>query len=590
MAFVARPRPPFAPAGSATARPAARHGLVRGLAALAGILALLAPGGAARAEPEPAAERANLPDIVRTDRRSFAIPFRVPTAKDADAAADRVMLNVSRDLGGTWEPAGEVAPTAGSFTYQAPADGEYWFQLRSVDRKGRTRGGAGADLRVLVDAEAPRLAGRVWKGSDGEIVCRYAAIDDSIRTEAVKVEYRTAETQGWKPIAAQAVLARESPAHLVGEEIWWAGEKVGQLTVRITVSDSAGHQTVRQFSLEATDPHVDQEALARELGAPGLPGGGGFAGEPAPRSETTAAVAPPPPSVAATAGGWPAETAAAWTGEQPRRADAAAPRFPAGTRSVLTSTDPAGGLVDPSLPAAGRTLFAASAAATAAPTASAAPGGPLEYRGKPLQLSRSRRFSWDYELPEDRPTTGRVRVELWSTRDGGVSWQRAAVDDDARSPIEVALPAGGLYGFRLEVVPDVAETTGPRPGDPAESWIGIDEEPPFVELLGARKVADAEAGGLLVRYTSRDQVPAPNSARLLFSPSPDGPWATIATGLANQGEHRWQPDRNTPTRVFLRVEVTDAAGNVGSATTPEPVVLATARVVGRLGGLRSPAP
>jgi hypothetical protein len=258
-------------------------------------------------------------------------------------------------------------------------------------------------------------------------------------------------------------------------------------------------------------------------------------------------------------------------------------------RSVLTSTPPAADLVDPTAQAPGRMVFPTSAAGAASPPAG--PGGnTLEYRGRPLQLSKSRRFSWDYDLPEDRPTTGRIRVELWSTRDGGVSWQRAAVDDDTRSPIEVAVPSAGLYGFRLEVVPDVADSTGPRPGDPAESWIGIDEEPPFVEFLGARKAPDAEGNALLLRYTSRDQIPAPDSARLMFSPSPDGPWATIASGLANQGEHRWQPDRNTPTRVFLRIEVTDAAGNVGSATTPEPVVLATARVVGRLGGLRSPAP
>ena len=40
-------------------------------------------------------------------------------------------------------------------------------------------------------------------------------------------------------------------------------------------------------------------------------------------------------------------------------------------------------------------------------------------------------------------------------------------------------------------------------------------------------------------------------------------------------------------RVYLRVEVSDAAGNVGAATTPEPVTVATSRVIGRLGGVRS---
>jgi hypothetical protein len=73
---------------------------------------------------------------------------------------------------------------------------------------------------------------------------------------------------------------------------------------------------------------------------------------------------------------------------------------------------------------------------------------------------------------------------------------------------------------------------------------------------------------------------------LLYSPNAEGPWATIATGLANQGEHRWQPDRAVPARVHVRVEVSDAAGNVGSASSAEAITIAAPRVVGKLGGLR----
>jgi hypothetical protein len=222
--------------------------------------------------------------------------------------------------------------------------------------------------------------------------------------------------------------------------------------------------------------------------------------------------------------------------------------------------------------------------------ASPSPGGPqpLEYRGKPLQLSRSRRFAWDYEMPSERPNAPRLRVELWSTRDGGLSWQKAAVDDDTASPINVVLPAAGLYGFRLEIVPDLPDaSTGPRPGDAAESWIGIDEDAPHAELLSAARVSEGDTGGIVIRYTSRDQLPAPKTARLLFSPNAEGPWATIASALDNQGEYRWQPDRATPARVYLRIEVSDAAGNVGAATTPEPVTVATSRVIGRLGGVRT---
>jgi hypothetical protein len=533
---------------------------------------------------EGLAEHARLPELVRTKHRTFSIPFRLPAAQDADAAPQRVVMSVSKDLGGTWESAGEVAPSAGTFTYQAGADGEYWFRLRAIDRKGRARGGEGPDMRVLVDAAGPRLAARVWKGADGEILCRYAAIDDSIRMESLKLEYRTAEAQGWKTIAAQGVLSRESPAHLVGEEIWWAGEKVEALTARITVADSAGNQTVRQFTMEPSDPNVDQTALAQELGAPSLPA------QAVPQeSVVSRPVTQASPATDGTrpAGGWKAETAAAWSAEQPRVPAMQADRV-GEQQSVLVSRTggPAMASTDPT---GGRSLLA-STTGISSQMPSALQGGPqpLEYRGKPLQLSRSRRFAWDYEMPADRPNATRLRVELWSTRDGGLSWQKAAVDDDAVSPINVVLPAAGLYGFRLEIVPDVPDSgTGPRPGDAAESWIGIDEDPPHVEFLGAARLSEGETSGIVIRYTSRDQLPAPKTARLLFSPNAEGPWATIATAVDNQGEYRWQPDRATPARVYLRIEIADAAGNVGAVTSPEPVTVSTTRVVGRLGGVRT---
>ena len=528
---------------------------------------------------EAPAQQPGLPELVRTKHRVFAIPFRLPASKDADAAPQRVSMSVSKDLGGTWEPAGEASPEAGKLTYQATTDGEYWFRLRAIDRKGRVRGGEGPDMRVLVDAAGPRLAARVWKGSDGEIVCRYAGADDSIRLDSLRLEYKTGDTQGWKPVAAQGVLSREAPAHLVGEEIWWAGEKVSSLTVRLSVSDASGNQSVRQFSLEASDPGIDQEALAREIGAPALPAADSA-------SPQTVALAPPgTTSAARPAGGWAGETAAAWSAEQPAPAPNQATRTGAPQSVLVGRTSP--GSQTPSAPDAGgpRGLLASTDALPPQLTA----GQPvMEYRGKPLQIARSRRFAWDYELPSERLHTGRVRVELWSTRDGGLSWQRSAVDDDAVSPVNVVLPAAGLYGFRLEVVPDVPDAgTGPRPGDVAESWIGIDEDAPHVELLAAARLQESDEAGVLVRYTSHDQLPAPKSARLLFSPNPDGPWATIAKDLDNQGEHRWQPDRATPSRVYLRLEVTDVAGNIGAATSPEPVTVSASRLVGRLGGVRA---
>jgi len=509
---------------------------------------------------------AALPELVRTKQRVFSIPFRLPPPKSADAAPQRVVLSVSTDLGVTWAQAGEAAPAAGAFTYRAEADGEYWFQLRAIDAKGRSRGGAGPDIRVLVDAAGPRIAARVWRGADGEIVCRYAAVDDSLKLDSLTIEYRGKGDQGWKKIAAEGVLSRESPAHLVGEEIWWAGEQVETLTVKIAIADSSGNNTVRQFTLEPADPQIDQAALARELGAPPLPAQEGLAAAGTGKRaaapslgmpDSTRSILAASPADSPAAGGWSAEPATPWAADEPRSSEATTMAGPV-ARTVGTGPPP----IRPTGPP------------------------PTEYRGKPLQLVNSRRFAWDYAFTADPTEAGPMRVELWSTRDGGITWQRTAVDDDGRSPLQVTLPSAGLFGFRLDIVPDLPDLgTGPQPGEQPDCWLGVDDEPPTVELIEVARGKPGEPIGMVIRYAAHDQMLVPKSVKVLFAPQAEGPWTTIAESLDTQGEYRWQPLRTTPSRVHVRVEATDAAGNVGFATTSGPVVVVTPRVVGKLGGV-----
>ena len=104
---------PYAVFGSVAARIAA--------CMLAAVMACAATDAVAAA-----GEPAGLPPLVRTKHRTFTIPFRLPPTQDpdADAAPQRVELQVSRDLGGSWDKAGETAPTTGSFTYASDVDGE----------------------------------------------------------------------------------------------------------------------------------------------------------------------------------------------------------------------------------------------------------------------------------------------------------------------------------------------------------------------------------------------------------------------------------------------------------------------------------
>jgi hypothetical protein len=327
---------------------------------------------------------------------------------------------------------------------------------------------------------------------------------------------------------------------------------------------------------------VDQAALAKEIGVPPLPDQPVADGaQPAPVTAMHA------PAAAATGPtddlrGWSSESAGAWSDGQPAVASPAAPGGPG--RSVLVG--PANTSAAGVLPQAGPRPASQRQPLGDTGIAQSATGNSLEYRGRPLQLTKSRRFAWDYDIPSTRPAAGPLRAELWTTQDGGVTWQRSAVDNDGRSPIDVTLPASGLYGVRLELVADAADDGGPRSGAAPDAWVGIDEEPPQVELVAISRDESTPSGALVIRYVVRDPLIAPRAVRLLYSPNAEGPWATIADGIENQGEHRWTPDKTVPAKVHIRAEATDLAGNVGTAVSPDEISIAAPRFGGKLGGLR----
>ena len=523
---------------------------------------------------------ARLPELVRTTQRHFAIPFQLPKPATPDAAAQQVEMSVSTDFGLTWTPAGSTSPPNSSVPFEANTDGEYWFRIRAIDQKNRARGSEGPDARVLVDAAAPRLSGRVWKGSDGEIMCRYAAADDSINMDSILFQYR--QTSGdWKSIATEPVLSRRSPAHLIGEEIWWAGQEIDGLTVKISVADTAGHRTTKQFSMLPTDPNVSQSDLANEIIAPALPSP--LAGS---NRRTQSVVVKDPLSNAQNMGkdwqptpgnSWSDGEPVAYTQQSPVQARTAQGRIEG------VSTTPLLTISSPTLADAIEEKLKKPDSSQNQETSFVA-----EYQGSPLHLMRVHSFSWEYSFNVPEDLQGPFRVELWSTRDGGTSWERIAVDEDTASPIDVEFQGEGLFGCRLEIVRDIpGPPISPRAGESPSTWIGIDTTPPQVTSLDVTMVDGNDSDAFEIRYAFEDPLAIPNSVRLSYSPHQTGPWATIATAQAINGTFNWKPHRSLPSRVFVRIEMPDAAGNIGESTTLDPITLRTARFIGTLGSPRA---
>ncbi|MBQ79539.1 MAG: hypothetical protein CMJ66_05775 [Planctomycetaceae bacterium] len=536
---------------------------------------------------------ASLPELVRTTQRQFAIPFRLPKPDTPDATVEKVEMNVSTDFGLSWRAAGSTSPPNASIPFKADTDGEYWFRIRAIDRKNRSRGSEGPDARVLVDAAAPRLTGRAWKGSDGEILCRYAAVDDSINLDSILFQYRQLDGD-WKTIATEPVLSRSSPAHLIGEEIWWAGQDVSNLTVKISVADAAGHRTTQQFSMLPSDPQVSQADLANEITAPALPSplaGSRLAGSsPSNNHQTKSVMLQNRPQGKKSDMSWEPTLGTSWSGGEPVGSAQPSPTQSGTIKTNTTKNTTEVAKKNPLLTISSPTLAAAIKEKLRHPELSQnqETGFVAEYRGSPLHLMRVQSFSWEYSFNVPEDLQGPFRVELWSTQDGGHSWERLAVDKDTTSPIDVKFSGEGLFGCRLEIVRDVPGTPiPPRAGASPSTWIGIDSTPPQATSLDVVTVKKSASDAFEIHYSFEDPLAIPDRVRLSYSPHRSGPWATIASDQAASGHYNWKPHRSLPSRVYVRIEMPDAAGNVGESITQEPITLRTARFVGTLGSPRA---
>jgi hypothetical protein len=226
------------------------------------------------------------------------------------------------------------------------------------------------------------------------------------------------------------------------------------------------------------------------------------------------------------------------------------------------------------------------------PTNPAARGGaigsPLDFsrlpRGQRPRMVASRAFELEYEIDSVGPS-GIGKVELWGTRDGGKSWAVVGVDPDNRSPLPVTLDGEGVFGFRV-VVQSGSGLGGRTPveGDMPDIWIGVDLTKPTARIVGA--TVSAEAGELVIGWEAADDVLDARPIALFFSSTPGGPWTPIAAGLENTLGYRWRLDHRVPDKIYLRLEVRDEAGNVGTFETPQPVALDRHRPEGRIRGVR----
>ena len=127
------------------------------------------------------------------------------------------------------------------------------------------------------------------------------------------------------------------------------------------------------------------------------------------------------------------------------------------------------------------------------------------------------------------------------------------------------LPGDGLYGLSL-AVGDGAAATPPAPGELPDWWVEVKTNKPVAQITGVHP----ENGVMIITWTATDACLKAEPIDLYYAARPDGPWLPIAQGLRNDGSYRWTMAGNMGNEIYVRMEVTDRAGNVTECQTPRP--------------------
>ena len=163
-----------------------------------------------------------LPEANCWRQLAFSMPFTVAQSESPEQQPVEVRLYVSVDLGRKWDMAQRVAPDARSFTFHAPGDGEYWFQIRTVDRQGHVTPDVGGrpDMRVIVDTTPPRLELTASRGDAREMKANWLAVDPQLNADSLKIEYQTA-AGAWRTVAVERPRASGDRTTSKGTLTWW---------------------------------------------------------------------------------------------------------------------------------------------------------------------------------------------------------------------------------------------------------------------------------------------------------------------------------------------------------------------------------
>lgn len=473
-----------------------------------------------------------------TNKLRFRIPFRTDPQALQRLQARELQLFVSTNRGGNWALAQAIPPQTGRFEYQAASDGEYWFAVRTIDGFGQPHpaGELEPGLIVLVDTSPPQLELQLQAISPGKVQLAWQALDPHLDPATLRLEYRQTGMPDWQPVS---VLPKSSGLTS------WSVPQGGQVAVRGSIADAAGNQTTQQAQATvlpgdplsprppgstAREPIAEADPFSEPPLLPQRPVPGSPIITPGPAREPAGGIAPQ--FISGNLASRPEITQDRWTAED------------AASQPLATGTPP---------------------------------GGPGRSR-----IINTRRFQLNYKIDDVGPS-GVGGVDLYITQDGGRQWFRYGEDADRTSPIEVQVPYDGEFGFTVRVRSGAGLALDPpQPGEPPAIRVIVDQSPPKLELLPVEQGQGTAMNQLVIRWRCSDAYPSDKPISLYYAPTLQGPWELISGWRPDTGSYTWSVGPGAPAQFYVRVMARDAAGNISSAETPQPLVVDLTRPTARI--------
>ena len=184
--------------------------------------------------------------VIHTNKTKFRIPFKFNPADLQALGARQVILYTSSDQGENWQQAQAVLPSAEKFSFQAPADGEYWFVVRTLDGQNRLLPDSHVsepELEVVVDTKQPTLKLELSQSATGRVVLRWTAEDENLDLTQLRLEYSQPGIDAWQNVS---VIPKASG------QTEWTVPSGGIVAVRGAISDKAKNTAQDQATLRVT--------------------------------------------------------------------------------------------------------------------------------------------------------------------------------------------------------------------------------------------------------------------------------------------------------------------------------------------------